>query len=911
MGTTPRKGAVWASLLCSLLLTGPLSAQDMEGFGSKNRGRGIKRPSRPALHCVEFEEFATGEIIGTSVLPLGPVVFSGFNPSLGNTNASIIFDSANPTGTDFDLGTPNQDFGGPGIGEAGGSGSPFANTEPKGKVLIIAENLLDANNDGLIDDPDDADVVGSRIDVDFSGTGPVHAESVFFIDGEALDRPPSTIDFFAPGGALITTIEIVPPGNNGVILTTLDVDNVERMVFTLNGSTAIDDICVREFIDCNGNGVQDFKDIEDGTSNDCNDNWIPDECEPDCDVDGIPDDCEPDCDSDGTPDDCEPDCDSDGLPDDCEPDCDNDGTPDDCEEDCDDDGVPDDCDGPDCNSNGIPDNCDIDSGTSNDCNSNGTPDECEPDCDNDGIPDSCEPDCDNDGSPDDCEPDCDSDGIPDDCEPDCDSDGTPDDCEPDCDSDGTPDDCEPDCDSDGTPDDCEPDCDMDGTPDDCEPDGDMDGTPDDCEECPPAEHPCDLGCYALSDNGGGLSPPDYGLRLDNLFGPGSGNYTFSFEQPGTGGMLCYDDLAGVLTISGTGFGGLDIGGGYDPAMTSFITVNFVYTGVFCGGDKLIAPDDSLAYGTLVWEVTGEIFQLYGQSDGNGRFGMLNSNNTWAGWISFDPNSNSGGTQDWVLSLEALSECPEPPDCDHDGVPDDMEEDCDSDGVPDDCEPDSNDNGVPDDCDICATNLDAGPNDPCVTSSEPERAFWFENAFDAGADKRYAWETVGTFAESADGTATLTGRIVNIGDPTRIFDVALVFADRVEPGDANYPPVGSPRLVNFPAGGGGDDDDDDDDDDGGGGPPPCYIFDGGFADPDTWRYYETIGGFLTGAGVMEGAVLGISRRGEAFQIGVAANLKNGNFGASGWTTHTILSQPTSGPTLGGSLGDINTDITNCP
>ena len=256
------------------------------------------------------------------------------------------------------------------------------------------------------------------------------------------------------------------------------------------GQRPIVDIGAYEFMqDCNGNEVSDVVDILSGASDDCDGNWVPDECQPDCNGDGVPDACVPDCDSDGTPDDCEEDCDgdgviddcdvpgdcdNDGLPDECEPDCDLDGTPDDCEPDCDSDGTPDDCE-PDCDQDGTPDDCEPD------CDQDGTPDDCEPDCDSDGTPDDCEPDCDLDGTPDDCEPDCDLDGTPDDCEPDCDLDGTPDDCESDCDGDGTPDDCESDCDLDGTPDDCESDCDFDGTPDDCEPDCDGDGTPDDCE----------------------------------------------------------------------------------------------------------------------------------------------------------------------------------------------------------------------------------------------------------------------------------------------------------------------------------------------------------------------------------------------------------------------------------------------
>ena len=52
------------------------------------------------------------------------------------SNAGITFDSNNPTGGDQDLGvsTPEEDFG---------------------NLLIIAENMDDYDQDGLIDDPDD------------------------------------------------------------------------------------------------------------------------------------------------------------------------------------------------------------------------------------------------------------------------------------------------------------------------------------------------------------------------------------------------------------------------------------------------------------------------------------------------------------------------------------------------------------------------------------------------------------------------------------------------------------------------------------------------------------------------------------------------------------------------------------
>ncbi len=107
--------------------------------------------------------------------------------------------------------------------------------------------------------------------------------------------------------------------------------------------------------DCNGNGIDDFCDINLGSDSDCNTNSIPDSCDL----------------ANGT----STDCDGDLVLDECQlstaPELD-------------------------CNGNGLLDSCDFASGTSLDCNLNGIPDECdiasglETDCAGDSIPDSCQ-----------------------------------------------------------------------------------------------------------------------------------------------------------------------------------------------------------------------------------------------------------------------------------------------------------------------------------------------------------------------------------------------------------------------------------------------------------------------------------------------------------------------------------------
>jgi hypothetical protein len=106
---------------------------------------------------------------------------------------------------------------------------------------------------------------------------------------------------------------------------------------TFNGEQDVYYLRIGEF-DCNNNGTGDSEDIADGTSDDCNDNSVPDECEPDCNDNGTADPCDitnqtsGDCNGNIIPDECEADFDGDGLIDACDPDSDNDGVPNDADD---------------------------------------------------------------------------------------------------------------------------------------------------------------------------------------------------------------------------------------------------------------------------------------------------------------------------------------------------------------------------------------------------------------------------------------------------------------------------------------------------------------------------------------------------------------------------------------------------
>lgn len=163
--------------------------------------------------------------------------------------------------------------------------------------------------------------------------------------------------------------------------------------------------------DCNDNRILDEDDIATGKSLDCNENHIPDECEPDCNQNNVSDLCDT---ADGT----SPDCNNNFIPDECEPDCDLNNQVDTCDIadeihlDCNHNSIPDVCEprsNIDCNRNFSPDICDLSNGLSMDCNDNGVPDECDimndlsEDCSGNGLPDECERDCNNNGNADSCD----------------------------------------------------------------------------------------------------------------------------------------------------------------------------------------------------------------------------------------------------------------------------------------------------------------------------------------------------------------------------------------------------------------------------------------------------------------------------------------------------------------------------
>lgn len=138
-------------------------------------GRSLASP------VLDFSAFSAGDLV--SALGDGVTVFamkktSAMSPLVATQ--AMIFDSANPTGGDVDLGTPNQSFGtgGPGIGKAGKKGKLFANSQAHGKVLIISEDNNAVN-------PDDNQFGGALV---FIFDPPRYVDSIGLLDNDGKDN---------------------------------------------------------------------------------------------------------------------------------------------------------------------------------------------------------------------------------------------------------------------------------------------------------------------------------------------------------------------------------------------------------------------------------------------------------------------------------------------------------------------------------------------------------------------------------------------------------------------------------------------------------------------------------------------------------------------------------------------------
>ena len=202
---------------------------------------------------------------------------------------------------------------------------------------------------------------------------------------------------------------------------------------------------------------------------------------------------------------------------------------------------------------------------------------------------------------------------------------------------------------------------------------------------------------------GALANPTYGLRLDDLYGGNNRYFTFSFDAPGTGMTLLYDDQANTVRIVGRARGGIDVGGSYDPNNLGFVDIDFTYQsnlvtdgfGTF-GQDstnlglKTTDHDQNVATGnsgtitlaTSVWGAgasEGDVFTMVDQSNGNFSFKLNNFSDhrlsghpgyggpdTFVGWGWVNHWAQGGPPRphvyasDWLFTAELVTSTTEVP-----------------------------------------------------------------------------------------------------------------------------------------------------------------------------------------------------------------------------------------------------------
>jgi hypothetical protein len=203
---------------------------------------------------------------------------------------------------------------------------------------------------------------------------------------------------------------------------------------------------------------------------------------------------------------------------------------------------------------------------------------------------------------------------------------------------------------------------------------------------------------------GSFAPPPYGLRLDGLFGNVAEEFTFSFDQAGTGMTLAYDDAANTIRIQSRAFGGNDTGTSWDAANSGVVDIDFTYqanvatdgNGVW-GTDTenlgVVVTEDAqnltagnfgtltLGAGTWTGQSVGDIFTMVDQDNGSFSFKLNNFDDhrlaghglsgpeTFVGWGWLNHAEGAGVLptgriydSDWLFTAELLpptSEVPEP------------------------------------------------------------------------------------------------------------------------------------------------------------------------------------------------------------------------------------------------------------
>ena len=242
---------------------------DLEIVEASSSEGGLICDDLECLPDVGFDTDAAG-----AALVAGQIIddeYAGFGITVTTNDPlnhpAMIFDSASPTGGDYDLGTPNETFGGPGIGSGGEAGQAGENSAALGNVLIISEDSTGGN-------PDDNAGGGTLI---FTFASAVRVDALEVLD---IEESGGSITAFDASGGVIDSTVIPTRGNNSFQTVALGASGVRRLEVFFAGSGAV--AAIRFCVDddpppaCEETVVRDDFDAQSFGNNDGPDSWAGD-----------------------------------------------------------------------------------------------------------------------------------------------------------------------------------------------------------------------------------------------------------------------------------------------------------------------------------------------------------------------------------------------------------------------------------------------------------------------------------------------------------------------------------------------------------------------------------------------------------------------------------------------------------
>ncbi|MEM9245396.1 MAG: PEP-CTERM sorting domain-containing protein [Cyanobacteria bacterium P01_F01_bin.153] len=186
--------------------------------------------------------------------------------------------------------------------------------------------------------------------------------------------------------------------------------------------------------------------------------------------------------------------------------------------------------------------------------------------------------------------------------------------------------------------------------------------------------------YELGSHPDGTeAPPAYGLRIDGInglfdgVGPASDDVvTFDFDHPNSAMNLTYvvdsDPTQSVINISGTAFGGVDIGDTYGDTFSAVI--DFTYRQIDTDQENFAEVNGREYFGEGTLTVGGQTIYLRAKDAGGNFFNLGTDHRGEAGlsgwgWLQYSLSpeapeeewygSNDGRVADWLFTAEKVPE----------------------------------------------------------------------------------------------------------------------------------------------------------------------------------------------------------------------------------------------------------------